>query len=160
MSTTPTSQTSESETTNDARADPPALEFRRLTHHCARARFCCGHNEIDDWFRRQSHDDHEALACRVTTVHLIDNPDPVGFYAMTTRLQRVSEFAQYAPAGSRQQGGYLTTVQLSWVAVMRECQRRGFGTVMMGAALRDFYEIVIRAGVCAMTLQAIDLRVL
>jgi ribosomal protein S18 acetylase RimI-like enzyme len=75
---------------------------------------------------------------------------------MTTRLQRVSEFAQYAPAGSRQQGGYLTTVQLSWVAVMRECQRRGFGTVMMGAALRDFYEIVIRAGVCAMTLQAID----
>jgi len=27
---------------------------------------------------------------------------------------------------------------------------------MMGAALRDFYEIVVRSGVCAMTLQAVD----
>ncbi len=46
----------------------------------------------------------------------------------------------------------LTTVQLIWVAVQTSLQRQGIGTLLMGHALDDFYQVVDRTGVAAMTL--------
>jgi GNAT superfamily N-acetyltransferase len=137
------------------KAEVPPLEFRRLAADCARGAFVCGDREIDRWFREKALTEHEDLTCRVVTAYVVGRSDRVvGFYAMTIRLQKEIELSQRGAAGVRGQSGQFSSVHLCNVAVHRDLQRQGYGTVIMGAALKDFYEIVVRTGIFAMTLQA------
>jgi GNAT superfamily N-acetyltransferase len=71
---------------------------------------------------------------------------------MTMRLEPEKQLGeQFAPLT---QGGFFNSVQLCSVAVQHSMQRRGIGTVIMGRALDDFYEVATRTGVFAMTLVA------
>jgi GNAT superfamily N-acetyltransferase len=133
---------------------PPPLSFKRLSPECGRGAFSCGDNDIDRWFRGQSLNHHQNYRCRVVTAHLTNNPVPVGFFAMCIRLERDDQLEQARRAESRSQSGMFTSVQLNSVAVQRTMQRQGIGTVLMGAALAEFYEIVIRTGIYALTLVA------
>jgi GNAT superfamily N-acetyltransferase len=91
------------------------------------------------------------------TAHLVADPVPVvGFYAMTIRLEQEIEIGGKNAAGSKGQKGQFAAVHLCYVAVQKSLQKRGYGTVLMGAALQDFYEIVNRTGIFAMTLQALN----
>jgi len=153
VSTSPTSTTSDGEKPQKANVRP--LEFRRLAADCGRGAFVCGDRDIDRWFRENALDHHNDLTCRVVTAHLADMPEPVaGFYAMTIRLEKEIELGGKNAAGSKGQGGQFAVVQLCYVAVQRDLQNQGYGTVLMGAALQDFYDVVIRTGIFAMTLQA------
>jgi ribosomal protein S18 acetylase RimI-like enzyme len=90
----------------------------------------------------------------VVTAHFLGNPVPVGFYAMTIRLETESDLGPESGFRFFSQAGLFSAVRLCSVAVQLELHRQGFGTVLMGAALRDFYEIVTRTGINAMTLEA------
>jgi GNAT superfamily N-acetyltransferase len=78
----------------------------------------------------------------------------MGFYAMTVQLEQASNLDRQTRGSTKSQGGFFSAVQLCSVAVEKAMQRQGFGTVLMGAALHDFYEIVVRTGIYAMTLMA------
>jgi GNAT superfamily N-acetyltransferase len=150
----PISKMSGGENPSVAPADRPPLAFKRLSPECGRGAFSCGDDEIDKWFRNKSLNHHQNYRCRVVTAHLNDNPAPVGFFAMCIRLERDDQLDTERRAASRSQSGLFTSVQLNSVAVQRTMQRQGFGTVLMGAALAEFYEIVIRTGIYALTLVA------
>ena len=47
-------------------------------------------------------------------------------------------------------------MHLQYVAVHHSLQRQRIGTVLMGAAIDDFYEVAVRTGIFALTLTAID----
>jgi GNAT superfamily N-acetyltransferase len=123
-----------------------------------RGTFVCGYRDIDRWFREDALKCHAELQYRVVTAHLVGQLDSVvGFYAMTTLLESQIELEGGSRwLGFRPQSGRFSTVQLSYVAVHRDLQRQGYGTVLMGAVLQDFYEVVIRTGIFSLTLQAIN----
>jgi GNAT superfamily N-acetyltransferase len=138
------------------RTEPPTLEFKRLSADCRRGAFSCGQRDIDKWFKDKSFKHHQTLRTRVVTAHLLDNPNPVGFYALTMKLEPESLLERDKRLFSLSEGGYFPTVQLSWIAVQKQMQRKKLGTVMMGAVLGDFYEVAVRTGVYALTLVAIN----
>lgn len=137
--------------------EPPTLEFKRLAADCNRGAFYCGDNDIDRWFKNNALQHHNDLKARVVTAHLLGNPAPVGFYATTIRIEPESWLE--GRWFSRPQSGYFSSVQLCSVAVHRKMQRQGIGRVMMAYAIKDFYEIVMKTGIFAMTLVALDKEV-
>jgi GNAT superfamily N-acetyltransferase len=161
VSTTRTATTSESEKPSDAlkAKAPPTLEFKRLTAECGRGAFACGNGDIDSWFRNKAFKHHQDLKARVVTAHLLNNAKPVGFYAMTIRLEKDDQLDMPRRMLARPQSGHFTSVQLCSVAVQRSLQRQGIGTILMGAALQDFYEVAVRTGIYALTLVAVDREV-
>jgi GNAT superfamily N-acetyltransferase len=91
------------------------------------------------------------------TGHLPNNPNPVGFYATAMKLEAVADLPREHRLQLRWDGGSLFPVMhLRYVGVVRPPQRQGFGRVLMGAALDDFYEVATRTGIFALTLVAID----
>jgi GNAT superfamily N-acetyltransferase len=134
------------------------LEFKRLTAACRRDAFSCGNSEIDRWFRRQSLKQHISMRFRVITAHTEGTNSLVGFYALTIRLEKESNLDREHRLFTFSQDGYFATVRLGWIAVQRSMQRKGYGTIIMGAVLRDFYEISVRTGIYAITLTAADRR--
>jgi GNAT superfamily N-acetyltransferase len=78
-------------------------------------------------------------------------PEPADQFSQEqTLLDRIA--AQF----SRSQ--QLTTVQLIWVGVESSLHRKGIGTLLMGHALDDFYQVVDRTGVAALTLHPISIN--
>lgn len=90
------------------------------------------------------------------TAHLVGNENPVGFYALTTRLEADNLLSPDHRLFSRAEKGYFTSVQLFYLAVQRSMQRQGLGTIIMGDVLRSFYEVANKTGIFALTLVAID----
>jgi GNAT superfamily N-acetyltransferase len=56
----------------------------------------------------------------------------------------------------RAQLSSLHAVHLQWVAVETDLQRSGIGTLLMGSAIEDFYQIADRTGIAALTLTPIS----
>jgi len=140
----------------EAKPTPPVLEFKRLGAQCNRGAFLCGNDDIDGWFKNNSLDHHNNLRARVTTAHLVGNNAPVGFFAMSWRIESADLLGSQRERSARPHNGYFASVRLSSVAVQREMQRQGIGTILMGAALDDFHIIAVRTGVFALTLEAVD----
>jgi GNAT superfamily N-acetyltransferase len=151
--------TNGAEKTPNTKAELPALDTRRLTDECSRAAFSCGNLDIDQWFRAKALKEHNALSCRVMTGHLPGNSSPVGFYATTMKMESENALPQEHRSLLRWYSGsakMFPVMHLRYVAVIRPLQRQGFGTVLMGAAIDDFYEVAVRTGIFALTLVAID----
>jgi GNAT superfamily N-acetyltransferase len=133
------------------------LEFKRLSRECERGDFSCGYAHIDHFFRNNAFTDHESLYSRVTTIHVDGQPKPIGFFSMTIDSEPEWDFT-----GERSlfeiyfRQKRLMTVNLLWVAVVTQLQRRGVGTFLMGRALDDFYEVATRTGISALTLKPIS----
>lgn len=141
--------------------DSPELEFRRLSSECKVSAFCCGVSEIDKWFRKHALAEHAKLKSRVITAHLSGNANPCGFYALSINVEPDKYFiekSQRAFFDRWFRSGHLATVHLSWIGVQRSMQRNGIGKIIMGHAFREFYEIVIRTGIAALTLNSIDVE--
>jgi GNAT superfamily N-acetyltransferase len=104
---------------------------------------------------------HEGMEFRVTTSHFPGSADPVGFYSMAVRWQSVSELSPGKGKGKgRIAKGMFPAVLLSQLGVHEPHHGSGIGTVLMGYAIRDFYEIVVRTGIFAMVLQAKNRRLI
>jgi GNAT superfamily N-acetyltransferase len=145
------------EETHSNSAEFPVLQTKRLTDECSRAAFSCGNSDIDKWFKNDALKHHNALDCRVVTGHLTKNPAPVGFYATTIKMEREDALPkEHRPWLRWPWGKTFPVMHLRYVAVIRPLQRQGFGTVLMGAAIDDFYEVSSRTGIFALTLVAVD----
>jgi GNAT superfamily N-acetyltransferase len=141
--------------------DPARIEFKRLSAECPRGAFSCGYVHIDHFFKNTSLDDHNCFRARTVTAHLDGAPEPIGFYAMTIGPETADQFEKEPSFLERIKAQFfrtqmLTTVQLIWVGVESEMQRRGIGRLLMGRALDDFYQIVDRTGIAALTLEPIS----
>jgi hypothetical protein len=144
---------------NREKIDPDRIVCRRLSAECPRDAFSCGYEHIDRFLRDSALENHDELRARTVTAHLDDEVHPVGFYAMTIGTEPGDEFADQPEQQSflsrikaRIYRDQITTVQLLWVGVETSIQRCGVGTFLMAKAIDDFYEIVDRAGVAALTL--------
>lgn len=142
------------ETPPDTQAATPTLEFRSLSGPIRRGSFVCGEREIDQWVS-EAHKDHDKLKLRVTTAHLSGNPNVAGLYALRIRLEADKDIDGNDGA-FRTEHGYFSAVQLCYVAVQKELQRRGVGRLLMARAIQEFGQVVHLTGACAMTLVAID----
>jgi GNAT superfamily N-acetyltransferase len=140
--------------------DPARIEFKRLSADCPRGAFSCGYEHIDRFFNDRSLDEHTGLFARTVTAHLDGAAEPVGFYAMAIGPEPADQFAEEPTFVQRIAAVFksqqLTTVQLLWFGVQTGLQRQGIGTLLMGHALDDFYQVVDRTGVAALTLQPIS----
>jgi hypothetical protein len=70
--------------------EPPPIEFKRLSADCRRGAFSCWQRDIDKWFKDKALKHHQTLRSRVVTAHFLNTPNPVGFYALTMKLERES----------------------------------------------------------------------
>lgn len=144
----------------NASPDDLTLEIRRLTDQCSRAAFSCGEKDIDKWFQKKALKHHLSMNCRVVTGHLPGNAHPVGFYAATMRLENESDLPKEQKSLLNWDGWgsnrVFPAMHLRYVGVTKPMQRQGFGKVLMGAALEDFYQVATRTGIFALTLVAID----
>jgi GNAT superfamily N-acetyltransferase len=84
----------------------------------------------------------------------------VGFYATTMKLEREGDLKKEQRSllswDGWNGGKFFPVMHLRFVGVAKPLQRQGFGRVLMGAALDDFYEVAVRTGVFALTLVAVD----
>jgi ribosomal protein S18 acetylase RimI-like enzyme len=117
-----------------------------------------GEPDIDKWFRKKAQSDHNRMKCRVVTGHLPGNPAPVGFYAASIKMELASDLPRESQPLLSWPGGRFPALHLQYLAVARPMQRRGFGTVLMGAVVDDFYGVAIRSGIVALTVAAINAR--
>lgn len=135
----------------------PSFEFKRLSAPIPRGAFVCGYREIDQWVK-DAHKEHGALKCRVVTAHLKGNPAVAGLYSMRIRLESVADIAGHGGV-FRAENGYFSAVQLCYLAAQRPFQGRGLvGPLLMAHAIREFGEVAVRTGICALTLVAADER--
>ena len=142
------------------KVDGARIDFRRLSDDCQWDAFSCGYVYIDDFFRRLALDEHNAFSTRVMTAHIDGGIQPVAFYAMHIISEPASYYASdqgfLAFFKSKFMMGVLHSVELKWMAVASEWQRRGIGSLLMGRALDDFHEVAIRTGVSALTVHPIS----
>jgi GNAT superfamily N-acetyltransferase len=138
------------------------LRFERLSQTYEASAFSCGVTIIDNWFARRSYQDHLDLLCRVATAHLPGVRAPVGYYSMCMATEYESQFDDGHPIRKLKyfwKDRHAIVCKLEWVAVERDFQGRGIGTLLMGKAIEDFADVVDRTGVFALIIQAIDRRV-
>lgn len=138
--------------------DLPPLEWRPLDDICRREGFLCGHTEIDKWFRKQSLKEHSAFKSRCTTAHFLDNPAPVGFFSLRIALEDESLLESRLRQLLRSEKRVFASVQLQYIAVQRNLQRRRIGTILLIKAINEFASVVFSTGIVAMTLIAANER--
>ena len=142
-------------------AGPDGLFFRPLSSTCRIGAFSCGNVEIDKWFAKNARKSHDSFKSRVTTVRLEESGDPVGFYALGIALEdeRFLERGKFAKIETRSVNRQFPALQFQWLAVRREHQNRGIGTVMIGRVIDVFIDAVENLGLPVMTLTAANSRV-
>lgn len=120
--------------------EPLRLSYRTMCPEINRRGFCCGEQDIDDWFTRDALRFEERGTVRVTCATLTGNDAPVGFFAVATTVENVSKlpgFHYHLFGGAK----YFPCLQLVYLAVRREFQGRGIGSTMAGSAIALFAEV-------------------
>jgi GNAT superfamily N-acetyltransferase len=139
--------------------DQNRLEFRPFSEPPEEGLFSCGYTVIDNWFENSSLREHSGLFCRIKNVYLDGGEIPAGFYAMCLATEPEYDFTDGSFFDRLNQyfsNREIIVCHLKWVAVDSRYQRQGIGTLLMGHAIDDFYEVIKRTGVAALTLRAIN----
>ena len=139
--------------------DLSALRYEPLSAACPKGAFSCGDSDIDSWFLKRSHDQHDRLRCRVTTVHLGDNPAVVAFYSLRVTLEDETLLAPSNPIKFWATARVFPSLHLEWLAVHGPYQGKKIGTVIMGRVLETFRDAVLETGLPVLTLIPINDRV-
>lgn len=132
--------------------------FKPLAEHCPLEAFSSDEAEIDKWLWKKSWDHHCFLISRVTTVHLGSDDRPVAFYAFYMTLEDDRFPDKHSHVRRRSIGRYFPALQVQYVAVHKDHQARGAGTIIMRRILEIFRNSVVELGVPAMTLVALNPR--
>jgi GNAT superfamily N-acetyltransferase len=132
--------------------------FKPLAEDCRREAFSCGDHSIDTWFRKNAWDHHCALRCRVTTVHDAADDTLAGFYAVCVTLEDDRFLDRHSQLKKFSIGRYFPALQVHYVAVRREFQGQGIGTIVMGRIVGIFRDAAESLGVPVMTLVALNTR--
>ncbi len=122
-----------------------------------RAAFSCGEERLDNFLRsvaaRQQDDDHT----RVYIASLDDGPAIAGFYALNAHA---IDAATLPPEQRRKLPSYPTipAIYLSVVAVAREQQGKGLGTVLLADAFKRCVSVAGQVGAHFIVLDALNER--
>jgi ribosomal protein S18 acetylase RimI-like enzyme len=97
----------------------------------------------------------------VTTVRLEESGDPIAFYSICLALEdeRFLDKGGHISIRNRSMNRLFPSLQVQWLAVQKEHQNVGIGTVMIGRVIATFVESVISIGIPVMTLTARNQRV-
>jgi GNAT superfamily N-acetyltransferase len=136
----------------------PAYQFKPLVETCQRGAFSCGVREIDNWFRKNAWDQHRSRRSRVSTVHDAADDALVGFYAFCITLEDERLLDKHSHLKRLSIGRYFPTLQMHYLAVQKERQGNGIGTIIMGRIIDTFKDAAETLGLPAMTLVAINPR--
>lgn len=129
------------------------VELRRLDASVNTHGFRCGLGEIDKWFRRDAIKNHERFRARVTVASLPGNAHPVGFYALSLTIEKISKEERRAYAPELTQSEF-ASVYLYYTAVHGPFQRNGIGKRLLSEAMRDVYQLGRGVGLPGLTLRA------
>jgi GNAT superfamily N-acetyltransferase len=126
--------------------DPGELEYKPFSAECPRAAFSCDHEHVDSWFQGKALTDH-GTRCRLTTIHVRNDPEPVGFYALSFAISQLNRRLLPAFLGFDK----FPSLRLEWLGVRTDLQGQGFGTIVMGRVLSAAYDLIELANLPAMT---------
>lgn len=155
-SSSPTSKP-KSKTSAPDSAPSNRLQFQPLSGPLRKGAFCCGVGEIDRWFEK-AHKRHSRLEARITTAHFAGNSTPVAFYALCSALEHDGALSTSGVQSYFSKAGHFSCVQIPYIGVQQQLQGNGIGRHLMIAAIRDFAQVALLTGVCALTLVALDER--
>jgi GNAT superfamily N-acetyltransferase len=136
--------------------DLGSLQYRPLADGCPRGAFRCGEPHLDKWFLKHAGKRHDAHTCRVTTVHLADAPEPIGFYAMALVLESDRFLSGDGPIRNRVINKLYPALHLEYLAVDQDHQGEGVGTDMMGRIVGTYLNAVLEFGVPVLTLAPLN----
>jgi GNAT superfamily N-acetyltransferase len=138
-------------------ASVPKLLFEGLSGAIPRGLFNCGDKELDKWFQSaRCLSDHDGHLQKVTCVFEENSGDLVGFFSLSLKIEKVSNLKNrpaYIPGIAN---NLFPSMHLCALAVDRSRQGRGYGRIIMGRVMNDFYHVVIRTGIFALTLNALN----
>jgi GNAT superfamily N-acetyltransferase len=133
--------------------DKNKLEIKPLDSEMDRAAFCCGEDELDEFFKDGAADCHEQYAARVY-VALYERAI-VGYYwlvAQSLPLKNISESA----LAKLERVTFAPCIYLGMLAVDEQYQGNGIGKALMIHAFGRTIEVAEHVGVYALTLEAIN----
>ena len=134
--------------------DPLNVSYRQPLNDENSLTFVCDNENINKWFSNKAQSEHGMFNCRVTHVTIQGDPELAGFFSLALKMEPQRDFAGYSfVRDTIFLEDKITTVHLKWLAVRNNLQRRGLGTLMMARVVEDAYQIVMKAGAHAMTLQ-------
>jgi ribosomal protein S18 acetylase RimI-like enzyme len=136
--------------------DLETLRYEPLTDTCPKGAFSCGDATLDKWFTKESHKRHADHTCRVTTVHLGDNPAPVGYYAMGIILEEDRLLKGDGPIRRRVFQRVYPALHLEYIAVHTDFQGNDIGTDMMVRVIETFRKSVLDFGIPVLTLSPLN----
>ena len=129
------------------------LEYRPLSTDCPRGAFSCGESDIDNWFIDDAARCIDKYHFRVTTAHIGDEAEPIGFYSLGLILEPERFLSGTGPIKLRAQGGHYPALHLEYIGVLEELQGLGIGTDMMQRVLTTFRSAVVDFGIPVLTLK-------
>ena len=135
-----------------------AYTFRPLVRTLWRGAFSCGVRELDGWFIKKAWDHHDKLRGRVTTIHSSVDDTLVGFYAICITLEEDRLLDKNSHLKRFAIGRHFPALQVQYLAVQREFQENGIGTIAMGKIIDTFRQVALMTGVPVMTLTALNSR--
>jgi GNAT superfamily N-acetyltransferase len=132
----------------------PSFEIEPLGERHLREVFSCGHDEIDHFFREKALSDHDAYKVRIKVAVQPADGRILGFYSLVLGALQPKTLGGLIKRkfGNRA----IPTIYLAAVAVDKEYERCGLGTLLMLDAFEKTLLIADHAGAACMTLDAIN----
>jgi len=128
------------------------LQYRPLVDTCPRGAFRCGEPDLDKWFLKEGHRRHSDHNCRVTTVHIGDDLNPIAFYALGLQLEDERYLTGDGPIRKRVISKVFPALHLEYVAVDKAYQGQDVGTDIMVRVIEVFRRSVLEFGLPVLTL--------
>jgi GNAT superfamily N-acetyltransferase len=120
-----------------------------------RAAFCCGNDELDDFFTHHAARHHAAHRVRVTVA--MHGGRIVGFYWLVAHGQPLGRISSEAEAAfDTTKFDATPLVYLGMIGTDRSVQGLGIGKILMVHAMRQTLAVADVVGVYALTLDAVD----
>lgn len=138
-------------------APADGLQFRSFWKECVVGNFACGVPDIDKHFKSTAAKFHGRFQERLTIAHRTGNANPVGFYALACRSEKY-DLLDRGDRKAHWKDAEFPAVHLSFLAVHKNMQRNGFGTLILMDAMRATYDIARVSGLYGMTLTALDTK--
>jgi len=119
-----------------------------------RAAFCCGENLLDNFFTKHAGEQHENYWARVTVALYED--EIISFYWLSTQGYELEKLSESERQKFTDKVNFAPCVYVGMIGTKLGYDGQGVGRMMMLSAMVDTWEIAQKAGVYALTLEAIS----
>ncbi len=143
---------------SDFSAVPP-LVFELLAAHHDRQGFDCGEESLNDFLRRQARQNAErSVGITHVAVPRAGEAQILGYYTLLVRTVDKDLFAsgKKLPGSKRLPPGPIGVVLLGRLAVSRDAQGQGLGTLMLLRAIRQTERAAREMGIYALVVDALN----